>query len=573
MAGSFFFDYTLVTDTWHLAYRPEDDFPGSQPESFFSDGNVVPDGDWTAFVSPFEVAPNSGIGLTALTETGELYGFYTHLRARPANTENEVFVPFPGHQMTLRVECASGVLTYSYSIDNEVTWTEAASFSPTAPVREVGVVLRYDSPGTPASGQLAFAALVEGIWQNVIEEVWLPDPTPVVQPTQRRAAAREAQVVALSSTSEPFVHVVCGAQFGDLEFDVGKCVRWITWFSDNVFILDVNLGTQRYWVVNWAQTFPDSKHTVTGINYFVLPTEFRKEQWRQFQLAFGTPDDSEWILWVDAHEGLSVDNRTLPNDYSFAPFQSFLWREIQRAEDAGQTSVVIPLYAFLRSGNVTNVSYATAANDPTGLVPPVQQAISVPYYLPYQGLRRLYKASVLKNPAFDWTQLDAPVAPSANVKIQILSYAYAHWNLADIVPPATTVEPLTADNDDGWRMRNLISKVRPIPGLPVGDTWVPPSSDPAGLPGPWSPADANNPTPLDPATGSVISQPVAADPSLLGLVTPLYDCVFRLNMRDGVWYESGVSGNIPLQWDPMGQQWITNYDPVTWPDQGVKAAL
>ena len=51
-------------------------------------------------------------------------------------------------------------------------------------------------------------------------------------------------------------------------------------------------------------------------------------------MCFGDAHDDDWILFIDAHEGLSVDNRSLPDDYDFAPFKSFLWREIQRAQDA-----------------------------------------------------------------------------------------------------------------------------------------------------------------------------------------------------------------------------------------------
>jgi len=63
------------------------------------------------------------------------------------------------------------------------------------------------------------------------------------------------------------------------------------------------------------------------------------------------------------------------------------------------------------------------------------------------------------------------------------------------------------------------------------------------------------------------------DAAVASLMTPLYDTVFRLNLRDGVWYEEGVSGNIPLIWDTANQEWVTNYDPALWPDHGTDAAL
>ena len=58
--------------------------------------------------------------------------------------------------------------------------------------------------------------------------------------------------------------------------------------------------------------------------------------------------------------------------------------------------------------------------------------------------------------------------------MQLISYGYAHWNIQDIVRPATTVPPLSDTNDEGWKMRNLISRIRPIAGIPYGDTWQAP---------------------------------------------------------------------------------------------------
>lgn len=559
--------YQVITDTYQLTYRPEDPIIPGSSSGEFSDGVLVPQGPWTTFISPYALEPYGGIGIQLKLESGELLELLAHLQPPPGEIGVN-FVKFTGRRITLRVEQDAGILRYSWS-ENMLDWTEVASFSPGSPVTEVGVVLRYDRPDLPASGWAGQARLLQGIWENITEEVWIAESDAPVATPQRGAVTPFATQVGVTSTSEPLVHVIVGAQFGDLEFDIGKSVRWVTWFCDNVFVLDINLGTQRYWVVNWTQTFPDAEHAVTGINYFVRPTEFRREQWEQYRLAFGEPDNSDWILFVDGHEGLGVDNRSLPDDYDFAPFKSFLWREIQRAEDLGESSAVLPYYVFLRSDHITNVTYATRANDPSGTTPDVLQALSVPYYLPYQGLRRLWNVAALRDPDFDWSQIDTPVAPAANAKAQIISYGYAHWNMQDIDPPATEVPALDANNDDGYRMRKLLNRVRPVSGLPVGDTWIPPDQDPAGLPGPWAPADANNPDPIDPITGQLLPQPVPADASLEGLVTPLYDCVFRINMRDGVWYEAGLSGNIPLKWD--GTKWITEYDPELWPKEGVEA--
>jgi len=49
-----------------------------------------------------------------------------------------------------------------------------------------------------------------------------------------------------------------------------------------------------------------------------------------------------------------------------------------------------------------------------------------------------------------------------------------------------------------------------------------------------------------------------------GITTPLYDQNFRINLRDGVWYEGDVLGNIPLAWDETTQTWVPSYPPSDW---------
>ena len=574
--SSYFFDYRIATDTWHIAYYPEDGLPNSQPEeqSFFSDGEVLEDDTWTAFVSPYDVSPNTGIGLIVQLAGGQFLELLAQLDPLPENTESIWFVPFLGTEMTLRVRSEQGNLTFDYSQD-EVTWVEV-SFIPSVTVSEVGLVLRYENEEAPAAAQAGFARLVPGTWEDAIEQVVMAAPMSAPEPPP--------PLVGLHTSSEPYVHTIVGAQFGDLEFDVGKCVRWITYFSDNVFILDINLGTQRYWIVNWTQTFPDAKHRVTGVNYFYDPMAFRKEQWRLFCQEFGTPGDDDWVLWIDAHEGLSCDTRSLPDDHSIAPFQSFLWREIQRAKDASQTSVVLPTYVFLRSDNIVNITYDSPVNDIVpGNAPWIVQPMSTPYYaLPNpneaEGLRRLWKASELKKPDFDWAAMDSwATVTDPGVKVQIIDYGYAHYMIPNIPPGETKVPPLTEANDDGWRMRNLMHQIRPVPGLMTsveGTSWWPPEDDPLGIPGPWAAADPLCPVDvLDPADMTPMIQPVLPNPATLGVLTPLYHTVFRINLRDGVWYEEGVSGNIPLRWDEDAQDWVTQYDPNQWADLGVKSKL
>ncbi len=367
--------------------------------------------------------------------------------------------------------------------------------------------------------------------------------------------------------NDPVIHAVVGAQFGDLEFDVGKSVRWTQWYADHVHVTDVNLGTQRYWVVNWAMTFPQVKHNVVGINYFAVPESFRQKQWELYQKAFQV-DPDDWVLWVDAHEGLSFDITSLPDDYDASPFRSWVYREVTRAESAGHDRVVVPFFVFCSSNELQNVEIQ-GTGVPEQDIPNTSQTVSVPYYVASDGLTRLFKASVLMQPSFNWSELDVLAAPDPDVKMQVIIYAYAHWQYLDIDNVYVGVPPLSEHNDLGWQMRKQISRVRPVEGFQTG-FWNP-HDQPVGLPGPWCTdvALVTSPDLADLITEEFPHTPPA--PEMAGLMTPLYDTVFRLNLRDGVWYETGVSGNIPMVWDTAEGKWVTQYDPALWPDHGVNA--
>ena len=278
--------------------------------------------------------------------------------------------------------------------------------------------------------------------------------------------------------------------------------------------------------------------------------------------------DSDWCLFIDGSDGLSFDNRSFPNDYNAAPFMSWVYREVERAVTASQDSATLPFFIYLDNSDLQNITYATAANVPESGVPAVQQAVAVPWYLPYQGLTRLWKVSALRALNFDWTRLDTPSAPSPGVKAQIVSYAYAHWQPLDIPPGQTEIPPINASNDVGYRMRNQISVLRPIPGIPYGDPWNDPSADPAGVPGPWCVDTVASVNPEIVTTVEEDGHTASAAPTA-GVRTPLYDTVFRLNLRDGLWYERGTSGNVPLAWDDTDQNWVPRYAPDQWPQSGV----
>ena len=56
--------------------------------------------------------------------------------------------------------------------------------------------------------------------------------------------------------------------------------------------------------------------------------------------------------------------------------------------------------------------------------------------------------------------------------MQIISYAYAHWQYLDIEDADVGVPPISEANDYGFQMRKLISMVRPLPEF-LYNVWNP----------------------------------------------------------------------------------------------------
>ena len=355
----------------------------------------------------------------------------------------------------------------------------------------------------------------------------------------------------MPSTAEPFVHTIVGAQFGDLEFDVGKSVRWVDvvhrqrlrarrepW---NTALLDRQLGRD-------VPRRPATRSPASTTS--CCPPSSARSSGGSTSLEFGEPDDERLVPVARRPRRASASTTarcptTTPSHRSRASsgVRSSVLRML--GENIGRAAVLrLPALGRHRQRHLRRRS----ARVPSGDVPPVMQALSVPYYQPHQGLRRLWKASELKKPDFDWSQLDAPTAPSASAKA-----ADPQLRLRPLEPAGHRTArhdgaSAHRGNDDGWRMRKLLSKVRPIPGLPLADTWIPP--DQRSRRPPWAVGTGRR---QQPGPDSTPHRPAAdgaaggSGPLAGGLVTPLYDCVFRLNMRDGVWYEDERERQHPAQ--------------------------
>lgn len=538
--------YDALSDTWHLTH-----LGGVMGVEIPLDGSPLPEGDFTvvATVTQLPADSSAGVGLVLMDEDApQLYLLASLGNTAALERTIQVVGADPVHLM---IEYIDGVVTCSQSSDG-VEWEQIVSDHLRRPTR-AGLVLRYSENHTPVTATVAHFRILDGPLQ--------PEATVLHGLTGSHVEGPPSLFFDIGS--EPVIHAVMGAQFGDREFDVGKSIRWLMWFTDRHFILDVNLGDTRYYVVNWALTFPEAKSGVTDINYFRHQVDFRKEQFARAAEAWNF-DDNDWVFFCDAHEGFSVDDRSLPDDWALDPFKSYFFREVARATAAGHDRVCVPYFAFVKHGDIQNVEYIIS-NTPTSPVPdtPVTfsaiQPIAVPFYIPDQGLVRFIKVSALRNPAFDWTSLDTPSTPDVGCKIQIISYGHAHWNPQDVIPPATEPEAINATNDEGWKMRQLISMVRPVTGLPYADPWKNPSLDDAGVPGPT--ADTTNYNPIVLSSGR---DPVAPNAAVIAIRHPLYDTVFRINLRDGVWYEGNILGNVPLAWNETTQKWEPTYPPDQW---------
>ena len=323
--------YNDATGTWILRH----DGLGGEAQYL-----SLPGGDFTVLGTVTQISgdPNAGAGLVLMGEEGPLLYLLVSQAGTQVWDSYTVSVPTPASAVSihLKIEYVGDVATCFMSPDGMV-WEQIASGSLERPV-DAGIVLRYTDPQSFCEAQIARFRVFDGMLS----------PEPVVVSMTAAAPAQQVSI-GVQSYVEPVLHACIGAPFGDLELDVGKSVRWLMWLTDRQFILDVNIGTPRYWVVNWAETFSGSKHDTTSINYFKRPTDFRKEQFAKASAAWNY-DDADWVIFCDASEGLSVDNRSEPDDWAMDPFRSYLYREI-RARHRRQPRLGLPPVLRLRQAH------------------------------------------------------------------------------------------------------------------------------------------------------------------------------------------------------------------------------
>ena len=537
--------YTPITDTWVLSADPLDPVPGAAVS--VSKSVTLDDGGVVVTATSLSVPTSGAYGVLLRNSSEVVRLYFGHFFVPPPESEI-INAPTEIMPATLALSYLDNTVNGSYSLDG-VSWEALGTLTMAAAPTHAEIFIEQYAQAEPVSASFQRFRVLPGV---------MDIPPPIAAKTFLPIGALSlSQPPALTPTEMSVIHALVGAQFGDLEFDVGKSVRWTQWFVDDVFITDVNYGTQRFWVIDWTQSFANANYKSAGVNFFEDPVAFRKRQFSDAETyAKNNPDalvfdSDDWVLWVDAHEGLSADNEPpYPPDSDFEVFRPYIAREIERAVTTGKDRIILPFFAYVRHGDIQNVQYDWVAGQAEG-GPKVTQAMGVPYYIPYQGLVRLVKVSALRSPSFNWSSIDQVSPPDPEALLQIVSYGYAHWSLPVVPPGANVLPPIDAENDLGWRQRNLLSQVRPVPGLPHGDTWLSPSSDSPGLAGPWAPDTFANDV-----TGVIIPEPrPPIDPAVDGVRVPLYHTVFRLNLRDGAWYAGDGLGNEPLVWDEVSQSW------------------
>lgn len=406
-------------------------------------------------------------------------------------------------------------------------------------------------------------------------------------------------------------------------------------------------------MVAWAESFPGVKFSYnTAFPFFQSPAkaaEWRQLSYERAKAAWKNYDPEDWVLFIDVSEGLCVDdtvtaagfNPVVPEDDSdpetlvipqnlgaVNEFKSYVEYEISQAQGAEQDvdTIFLPTWIYLNetapyevhitidsviaaqlaeadlAGGYGNVIDGFTNGEIERLNTAMNTTTQTEYafagYLP-----RLIKVSKLESfldvsvDSSDWESLDDWVAhpfsggvldAAPTETCSIISYAYAQWS-DDPTKMTWDRLPETEESDRGWYTRNLISNIRPVPGLATtvnGDTWADSTAGGgsevvADRFWGWQPdelliTEATNDTnanvgpefensdtgtqdqfsgdflifdkePITDHSADTAGTPNQSNwfPGLPELRTPLYDNMFRDNIRDGLFYFDKELGPVP----------------------------
>ena len=382
------------------------------------------------------------------------------------------------------------------------------------------------------------------------------------------------------------IHGIFSSYLGNDEFDVGKSVRWNKYFFDTEYIMDLSDGHRtRAYIVDWAASFPD----VQSGYYQHTPTFFEPggaAEWRRVSFEKGDTawsyDDDDWICFVDCTEGMSCDDRInrFPTDPNALNPNLFLpWIEAEILVSAnGQIS--LPIYVFVGNSSVWMephvidqtlqdiIDTMTDEDIYRGLTKfelnMTNHSVSQECYQTWTRpgwSPRLFKVSTLRNSHFDWSKIDkftaTEPADAAQTGVSITSYAYARWahdpsRINRLKTNPQLMWPMTEADDDGWRVRQEMSAVRPVPGLPfvswssadLADRTIDRSDPPPSV------TVMNNAysTAFDDSFANfdaLVPTPAGNDWANWDYLQFLYPNVIRQNRREGLYFLEDEVGPVP----------------------------
>ena len=410
-------------------------------------------------------------------------------------------------------------------------------------------------------------------------------------------------------------HVIASSYFGDYEYDVGCSVRWHQYLFNTLFACDISGVRARSHLLAWDATFPAAKFTYMRNSYFgsspatgpAAAAAWRKDSFAKALSAWKYADE-DWVFFLDCTEGLVFDIQSGARDpYEFedpgaAPALPSWITYLLSFVDPAQDTLSFPFWAYTRSSapwvvdSIIDPVLEDALNAVqeggtfNGLDPEVVRAtnrsshqMNHQYYTLAGYLPRAFKVSALKDPDFDWTVLDQFVGYNSTVTevgASLVSYAYARYAEPGNLDSATGTSVDEA-HDVGWKMRKLVSRVRPVDGLQTTD-WADPDTadehsplmpvDPATgdpyEPPAWLVGTGILPEGFDPEDGSPVltfDQRQVEPPQPWGeeyeVDTPLYRAIpFRKAPRDGLFYLSAEKSPVP--WDYVKNE--PAVDPTLW---------
>jgi hypothetical protein len=302
------------------------------------------------------------------------------------------------------------------------------------------------------------------------------------------------------------IHGIFSAYLGDDEFDASKSIRRNSQYFDTEFVLDYSDGNRtRSLIIDWVKTFPE----IQSDYYNHSPSYFQPggaEEWRRvsFEKAskMGAYDDDDWVVFVDCTEAVSIDESLdlLPWVDPLDPVAGFTtenmywpWMEAEILAASGD-QISLPVYAFIGNSPVwihhivldpaLQTIIDTMTDEDIYLSLTKYELNTVNHTSVQESFQswtragwspRMFKVEALKDVDFDWSIIDVftTLAPSdaATNGSAIISYAYARWAEDPSKIDRTVQRPMAEEFDDGWRVRKLMSLVRPVNGLPYDD-WT-----------------------------------------------------------------------------------------------------